>query len=189
MQCVDCETELPLKVLTSPAGYYIGYFCPNCGPYERLSDYFQTTALAEVVLTEMLDASIKEEDLIRCRQCSSKNVSLYMEDCYHDITCRDCGCRTGKYGDENECMNLWNGKDVKFYAVMWQGGYSGMLLELWDDKEIAEANSKKFNQEIAGGKSIHGYELDLSMGIRELTSVKTIEPNKPYIRPIQKEDI
>jgi DNA-directed RNA polymerase subunit RPC12/RpoP len=181
--CLDCGAELPLKVLKSSSAYYIGYFCPNCGPYGRISEYFQTAALAEAVLITM-SASPTKDDPIRCRQCGSKNTSLYMEDCYHDVTCKECGCRTGKYGDENECMNLWSGEGVKFYAVMWQGGYSGMLLEIWDDEEIAEKRSKKFNKEIADGKSIHGYKLDLSLGIREYTSVKTIEPNIPYVRPI-----
>jgi hypothetical protein len=188
-KCADCDEELPLKVLESAAGYYVGYFCPNCGPYGRKSEYFQTTALAGIVLAKMTGLGMKVEHLIRCRQCSSIDVSLYTEDCYQDVTCGNCGCRTGKYGDENECINLWNGEGVKFYAVMWQGGYSGMLLELWDDEETAKKRSKKFNKEISNGKSIHGYELDLQMGIREYTSVKTIEPNKLYERPIREEDI
>jgi hypothetical protein len=105
---------------------------------------------------------------------------LYTEDCYQDVTCGVCGCRTGKYGDENECIKLWNGKGVPFFAVIWQGGYSGMLLELHDDRTIAETNAKKFNDMIARGTSIHGYKLDLSRGIRENVSVEEIEPNKPY---------
>lgn len=40
--CSECKTELPLKVLKSAAGYYVGYWCPNCGPYGRESGYFQT---------------------------------------------------------------------------------------------------------------------------------------------------
>jgi hypothetical protein len=187
-KCADCDEKLPLQVLESAAGYYIGYKCPNCGPYGRKSGYFQTTALAEIVLTKILMSPTGDEDPIRCRQCGSENTSLYAEDCYHDVTCIACGGRTGKYGDENECMNLWNGEGVKFYAVIWQGGYSGMMLEIWDDEETAKKRSKKFNKEIGEGKSIHGYELDLSFGIREYTSVKTIEPNKPYVRPIQEED-
>jgi hypothetical protein len=63
---------------------------------------------------------------------------------------------------------------------MWQGGFSGMLLELHDDEEEANKSAKKFNDMIASGTSIHGYKLDLSRGIRELVSVAEIEPNKPY---------
>jgi len=37
--CMDCKTELPLKVCHSAAGFYLGYFCPNCGPYDRVSGY------------------------------------------------------------------------------------------------------------------------------------------------------
>jgi len=35
-----CGEELPLKVLRSNA-YYIGRFCPKCGPYSRESRYFK----------------------------------------------------------------------------------------------------------------------------------------------------
>jgi len=40
--CEDCGTVLPLKVLRSAAGYYIGFFCPQCGPYSRESGYYRT---------------------------------------------------------------------------------------------------------------------------------------------------
>ena len=30
--CMECGTALDLKVLASAAGYYIGFFCPLCGP-------------------------------------------------------------------------------------------------------------------------------------------------------------
>lgn len=56
MECSECKTKLPLRVLKSAAGYYVGYFCPNCGPYDRISDYFHTSELANVVLTSMVRA-------------------------------------------------------------------------------------------------------------------------------------
>ncbi len=40
MTCNDCKTRLPLQVLKSHAGYYIGYLCPTCGPYDRLTGYY-----------------------------------------------------------------------------------------------------------------------------------------------------
>jgi hypothetical protein len=40
--CSDCQLELPLKVQCSRAGFYIGRFCENCGPYSRESGYFTT---------------------------------------------------------------------------------------------------------------------------------------------------
>ena len=46
------------------------------------------------------------------RGCNSNNVSLYAEDGYHDITCHDCGGRTGKYRDENKVIQLWNGSST-----------------------------------------------------------------------------
>jgi hypothetical protein len=38
--CSECNATLPLKVIKSAAGYYVGYICPKCGPYDRISLYF-----------------------------------------------------------------------------------------------------------------------------------------------------
>ena len=128
------------------------------------------------------------DELIRCRQCgSAEDRSFYTEDCYQDITCGRCGCRTGKYGDENQCQALWNGVNVPFFAVIWQGGYNGMLLELHDDQKKANKRAKELNDMIARGTSIHGYELDMSLGIRENVSVEVIQPNTPYVIPDMKD--
>ena len=35
----DCGAELELKVCKSAAGHYLGYICPNCGPYSRETGY------------------------------------------------------------------------------------------------------------------------------------------------------
>lgn len=40
MRCPECNSELPIKVCFSQAGYYIGRFCPECGPYSRNSGYY-----------------------------------------------------------------------------------------------------------------------------------------------------
>jgi len=121
------------------------------------------------------------DELIRCRQCgSAEDRSFFTEDCYQDVACGNCGCRTGRYGDENDCQALWNGEGVPFYFVMWQGGYNGMLLELHDDKQKANDRAKELNDMIARGTSIHGHKLDLSLGIRELVTVEEIFPNKPF---------
>lgn len=43
---IKCENDdrhekvLPLTVLSSAAGWYVGRFCPECGPYSRESCYF-----------------------------------------------------------------------------------------------------------------------------------------------------
>lgn len=51
MNCPDCGAPLPLKALHSPAGYYVGRWCDNCGPYERVSaSYYATFDEAEAVL-------------------------------------------------------------------------------------------------------------------------------------------
>ena len=40
--CTSCGRKLHLEVLHSAAGYYLGFFCPNCGPYSRESGYYRT---------------------------------------------------------------------------------------------------------------------------------------------------
>jgi len=48
--CMECGTTIDLQVLCSAAGYYIGFFCPECGPYSRESGYFHSRDQAETVL-------------------------------------------------------------------------------------------------------------------------------------------
>jgi tRNA(Ile2) C34 agmatinyltransferase TiaS len=40
--CYECGTRLSIDVQRSAAGYYIGFFCPECGPYSRESGYYPT---------------------------------------------------------------------------------------------------------------------------------------------------
>ena len=49
--CAGCQSTLKIKVLKSPGGgWYLGYFCSNCGPYRRESSYFETEADAKGAL-------------------------------------------------------------------------------------------------------------------------------------------
>ncbi len=48
--CTGCNTTLNIRVLSSAAGYYIGFFCPNCGPYSRESSYYKSREEAEPYL-------------------------------------------------------------------------------------------------------------------------------------------
>ena len=48
--CMECGTALDIQVLCSAAGYYIGFFCPNCGPYSRESSYYASREEAEQTL-------------------------------------------------------------------------------------------------------------------------------------------
>ena len=45
-----CGARLELQVLRSAAGYYIGFYCPKCGPYSRESGYYRTQEDAEKAL-------------------------------------------------------------------------------------------------------------------------------------------
>lgn len=49
-ECMDCHEQLEIQVCESAAGYYIGFFCPNCGPYSRESGYFKHKDAAEMTL-------------------------------------------------------------------------------------------------------------------------------------------
>jgi len=54
--CTDCGTHLELEVLHSSAGYYLGFFCPNCGPYSRETPYYKNEDVAQSRLnTDMIE--------------------------------------------------------------------------------------------------------------------------------------
>jgi hypothetical protein len=46
----SCGAELRLDVQHSAAGYYLGYWCEECGPWSRETDYFKTRKDAEKAL-------------------------------------------------------------------------------------------------------------------------------------------
>ena len=48
--CYECQAVLDIEVLCSAAGYYIGFFCPNCGPYSRESGYYRSREDAQRAL-------------------------------------------------------------------------------------------------------------------------------------------
>lgn len=48
--CTDCKLDLPLQVLMSAAGWYVGTFCGSCGPYSRESGYYATREEAKEAL-------------------------------------------------------------------------------------------------------------------------------------------
>jgi len=50
IRCEDCGQDMPRSVCQSAAGYYIGYYCDNCGPWSRETDYFRTRAEAQAAL-------------------------------------------------------------------------------------------------------------------------------------------
>lgn len=45
--CPDCGKAMPIRVCMSGAGYYIGQYCDQCGPYNRLSYYYRTRKEAQ----------------------------------------------------------------------------------------------------------------------------------------------
>lgn len=46
----NCGLDLPLEVCQSAAGYYLGYWCPQCGPFSR-----ETVYMAEEKAKEELE--------------------------------------------------------------------------------------------------------------------------------------
>jgi hypothetical protein len=57
--CEDCGGPIPLRVCSSAAGYYVGQWCDNCGPYGRMSGYFRKREQAE----RELESIKRSEDL------------------------------------------------------------------------------------------------------------------------------
>jgi len=49
-ECPECHRNLSLEVLESPAGFYLGYYCPEHGPISRETSYFMTAAKASIAL-------------------------------------------------------------------------------------------------------------------------------------------
>ena len=49
--CHECSTELAIDIQKSAAGYYVGFFCPTCGPYSRESGYYRSYEEAEAALS------------------------------------------------------------------------------------------------------------------------------------------
>lgn len=49
----SCGERLSFKVCKSAAGFYLGYFCNNCGPWSRESEYFSTFADADNFLKSL----------------------------------------------------------------------------------------------------------------------------------------
>ena len=43
----ECGYIMNLSVLKTPAGYYLGFFCENCGPYSRETEYYKDREEAE----------------------------------------------------------------------------------------------------------------------------------------------
>jgi hypothetical protein len=49
--CHECGSELTIDIQKSAAGYYIGFFCQECGPYSRESGYYRSYEDAEKALS------------------------------------------------------------------------------------------------------------------------------------------
>ena len=54
-KCMDCGSEIPLMVCKSAAGFYLGQWCPQCGPYDRHSGYYPTREMADKLLEEWIE--------------------------------------------------------------------------------------------------------------------------------------
>lgn len=55
-------TKLELKICRSAAGHYLGYFCPQCGPYSRETGYFNSHQDAERALVALRSENLKPEN-------------------------------------------------------------------------------------------------------------------------------
>jgi len=50
----ECGFKMELEVLSTPAGYYLGYMCDECGPYSRETGYYKTKEEAEEELVSYM---------------------------------------------------------------------------------------------------------------------------------------
>lgn len=51
--CEDCIDVMKLAVCQSNAGFYLGFWCNHCGPWDRVSDYYGTREDAEEALKKI----------------------------------------------------------------------------------------------------------------------------------------
>ena len=58
--CTGCETWLYLQVCNDEAGYYTGFYCPNCGPYSRESEYVKSLQEANLILNDFEQCDYEE---------------------------------------------------------------------------------------------------------------------------------
>ena len=71
----SCGAPIPLKVCMSGAGYYLGSWCDNCGPYSRESGYFPTRELAE----KALDTANNSDKKCPLGYCDSDSCTCMLE--------------------------------------------------------------------------------------------------------------
>jgi hypothetical protein len=57
-----CGEHLDLSVCRSQAGYYLGYFCLNCGPYSRETGYWDTEEEARQALANCRSRRIRDTE-------------------------------------------------------------------------------------------------------------------------------
>jgi len=48
--CMECGEDMKIGVYSSAAGFYVGFFCPNDGPYSRESGYFASHGEAQAAI-------------------------------------------------------------------------------------------------------------------------------------------
>lgn len=48
--CTECGNQMARSVCQSAAGYYIGFWCDNCGPFSRETGYYASREDAETAL-------------------------------------------------------------------------------------------------------------------------------------------
>ncbi len=71
--CMSCGSFLDHGVQMSQAGFYIGTWCPKCGPYARESIYF---ASKEDAKRHMYDPEVSRvKPTVTCGWCSNPALS------------------------------------------------------------------------------------------------------------------
>lgn len=76
-ECVECHQTLTIKVCHSWGGYYVGFICPNCGPYSRES-YFDTDQFRDIYY-DLPNSSAKSEWVNRILEKGGEHQTLLLD--------------------------------------------------------------------------------------------------------------
>lgn len=60
----SCGQTLALEVLQSGGGYYLGYFCNQCGPYSRETGYYGSYEEAEKELQKDVPDKLRDTKFV-----------------------------------------------------------------------------------------------------------------------------
>lgn len=151
--CEDCGAKLPLKVLQSGAGYYYGYWCPQCGPYARESGYFGSKEEAQAAMHMKADLrdtkyhgnESKVREFREQKRDADDRLEYFKCDCgewlytdrVHDVFCEKCHRDYNAYGQLLAPKEQWGEETGEHWSEYYMGQNEAVLkegTEIWYSK-------------------------------------------------------